>query len=844
MINNKVMDELINLVLSTRHWLRDPKQDMNQTARQSYGKYLLQCIDILGEHGCDFSQNEALATACDYQDLDAIVALIQCCRKYYSRGVLSPLPQLNHYSSSYNSNNSNRSNNFYNEHKYESKQNNHNNNNVIGDVEQKDGQIQIKSGKEMLELMLNRDDQAVITGLIQSYEINFKIVKLLLECPELIMSQKIIDWFIGTTLTTQFDFIQKQQIARMVEMLYQILLNPNSQFLQRLGSVDNNNNDNNNSNNNGNSDSNNTKNKKTNNDTLIKFMNYFSTMYKTLYDLIQQNPSWFRQHSKLAKRKTTVTARQRINSGTGEKYHFPNLVTIDYIIRIIAKYINIKPNHIQTSDEFGDNDVVVTNDGPQFGKKIKRNRLTDHFGKVYDIDICNGSILNGVNNNKNYFMSVSQDSKMNIYEYSISFDLNKTVKCHRILALTLDQSWTMGCGFSLFCSDKNYNIIYSCGLDNVVTIYKMDNELKKKTAKIELEKHVGYVSQAKFINENEIVSVSGDGSCILWDIEKGECRNIFNFASDDLTDIAYCDVGNNDILFAIGCADNNVYLFCYSNFAECVGWFKAGTDDINSVQFSPNGTKLVVGSDDGYVRIYQIDYRSILRNVNSNPDAKRDSKPKMAKKNQVLRNHRDNIVGIEDVDMFDFSKYILNNNWGELFDIETPMNELEAIEKEFQRIDKMDKSIKLPLMFKSLNIVGLNGNSAGITSAIFATENLIFWTDDTFNYIHYAYNHSKPMFGTKSSYNKRNNIHGNYNNNHNNINSGSGSSSSSSDSETIPTRVYSWQQGELQYPHDSRIVRLRMDYTNKLLLSASWDFTTALHDISDIIKHFDGDHHD
>eukprot|EP00488_Nonionellina_sp_1-RS-2012_P004275 TRINITY_DN9570_c0_g1_i1.p1 TRINITY_DN9570_c0_g1~~TRINITY_DN9570_c0_g1_i1.p1 ORF type:complete len:105 (+),score=17.50 TRINITY_DN9570_c0_g1_i1:76-390(+) len=85
---------------------------------------------------------------------------------------------------------------------------------------------------------------------------------------------------------------------------------------------------------------------------------------------------------------------------------------------------------------------------------------------------------------------------------------------------------------SLF--SPTYNFIASGGLDNTVSIFKTSNgpdqnvqqggggdagHFRSKDLYRELEKHDGYLSCARFIDDNEIISASGDGTCILWDVE-------------------------------------------------------------------------------------------------------------------------------------------------------------------------------------------------------------------------------------------------------------------------------------------------------------------------------------
>jgi guanine nucleotide-binding protein G(I)/G(S)/G(T) subunit beta-1 len=66
------------------------------------------------------------------------------------------------------------------------------------------------------------------------------------------------------------------------------------------------------------------------------------------------------------------------------------------------------------------------------------------------------------------------------------------------------------------------NFVACGGLDNICSIYSLNNKdgISARGAR-ELSAHSGYLSCCRFINDRQIVTSSGDMTCMLWDIEAG-----------------------------------------------------------------------------------------------------------------------------------------------------------------------------------------------------------------------------------------------------------------------------------------------------------------------------------
>merc|ERR1712100_709487 len=127
-----------------------------------------------------------------------------------------------------------------------------------------------------------------------------------------------------------------------------------------------------------------------------------------------------------------------------------------------------------------------------------RRTLRGHLSKIYALQWSD---------EKTHLVSASQDGKM------IVWDALTTNKTH---AIPLRCSWVMTCAYS-----PSGRYAACGGLDNICSVYKLDAENYNKPL-IELNNHTGYLSCCRFLNDQQMLTSSGDGTCILWDIEKAQ----------------------------------------------------------------------------------------------------------------------------------------------------------------------------------------------------------------------------------------------------------------------------------------------------------------------------------
>lgn len=128
-----------------------------------------------------------------------------------------------------------------------------------------------------------------------------------------------------------------------------------------------------------------------------------------------------------------------------------------------------------------------------------RRALRGHLAKIYAMHWAA---------DRRHLVSASQDGKL------IVWDAYTTNKVH---AIPLRSSWVMTCAYS-----PSGNFVACGGLDNICSIYNLHSkEGGTVRGARELSAHSGYLSCCRFINDRQIVTSSGDMTCMLWDIEAG-----------------------------------------------------------------------------------------------------------------------------------------------------------------------------------------------------------------------------------------------------------------------------------------------------------------------------------
>uniref|UniRef100_A0A452EDK7 G protein subunit beta 3 n=1 Tax=Capra hircus TaxID=9925 RepID=A0A452EDK7_CAPHI len=167
----------------------------------------------------------------------------------------------------------------------------------------------------------------------------------------------------------------------------------------------------------------------------------------------------------------------------------------------------------------------------------------------------------------------------------------------QVHAIPLRSSWVMTCAYA-----PSGNFVACGGLDNMCSIYSLKSREGNVKVSRELSAHTGYLSCCRFLDDNNIVTSSGDTTCALWDIETGQQKTVFVGHTGDCMSLA---VSPDFRLFISGACDASAKLWDVRE-GTCRQTFTGHESDINAICFFPNGEAICTGSDDASCRLFDL----------------------------------------------------------------------------------------------------------------------------------------------------------------------------------------------------------------------------------------------
>ncbi|KAI9318815.1 small G-beta protein GPB [Dichotomocladium elegans] len=210
--------------------------------------------------------------------------------------------------------------------------------------------------------------------------------------------------------------------------------------------------------------------------------------------------------------------------------------------------------------------------------KVRRT-LKGHLAKIYAMQWAA---------DKRHLVSGSQDGKLLVWD---AYTTNK------VFAIPLRSSWVMTCAYS-----PSGRYVASGGLDNTCSIYSLQTDTNPARPARELVAHSGYLSCCRFLDDHQIVTSSGDTSCILWDVDGGQKLAEF---TDHTGDVMSLSLSPNPNIFCSGACDATAKIWDI-RLRKCVQSFSGHESDINAVQFFPSGDAIGTGSDDASCRLFDL----------------------------------------------------------------------------------------------------------------------------------------------------------------------------------------------------------------------------------------------
>jgi len=214
----------------------------------------------------------------------------------------------------------------------------------------------------------------------------------------------------------------------------------------------------------------------------------------------------------------------------------------------------------------------------------QRKILRGHYGKIYAMQWRPEAKNDEEADN---LVSASQDGKLIIWN-------GRTT--NKLRMISLKSNWVMTCSYA-----PSGDFVGCGGLDNMCTIFKSADPAGNDSNPVaELRQHEGYLSCCRFIDDTQILTSSGDSTCILWDIKTQKVKTTFDSHSSDVMSVS---ISPDKQIFVSGSCDTTAKVFDIQN-GTCIGTFTGHEADINAVEWFPDGQAFASGSDDSTLKLF------------------------------------------------------------------------------------------------------------------------------------------------------------------------------------------------------------------------------------------------
>jgi guanine nucleotide-binding protein G(I)/G(S)/G(T) subunit beta-1 len=157
--------------------------------------------------------------------------------------------------------------------------------------------------------------------------------------------------------------------------------------------------------------------------------------------------------------------------------------------------------------------------------------------------------------------------------------------------------WLMTCAYET----RNNRLIATGGADRVCSVFVV-GQIGMTHPVAELKGHDGYLSSARFIDDNNIITSSGDSSAVLWDISRVQSKQSFTEHAADCLTVSLHPTSQS---FATGSADCTVKIWDIRS-GKCTHTFTGHESDVNGVSFFPDGMAIGTAGTDSTCRIFDL----------------------------------------------------------------------------------------------------------------------------------------------------------------------------------------------------------------------------------------------
>eukprot|EP01129_Flabellula_baltica_P000221 TRINITY_DN10264_c0_g1_i1.p1 TRINITY_DN10264_c0_g1~~TRINITY_DN10264_c0_g1_i1.p1 ORF type:complete len:344 (-),score=61.20 TRINITY_DN10264_c0_g1_i1:79-1110(-) len=167
---------------------------------------------------------------------------------------------------------------------------------------------------------------------------------------------------------------------------------------------------------------------------------------------------------------------------------------------------------------------------------------------------------------------------------------------NKTFIVPLSNTWVMTCAYA-----PDGNIVATAGMENICSVYNLRSAPPMRPVR-QLVKHDAYISCAKFMSQTSILTSSGDGLCILWDLEDTDITTEFRGHNSDVMGL---DVNPSKDVFISGSCDETCKLWDIRTGSMEIDFTGAGSE-INTIKYFPDYMSFATGNDNGECVLYDI----------------------------------------------------------------------------------------------------------------------------------------------------------------------------------------------------------------------------------------------
>lgn len=220
--------------------------------------------------------------------------------------------------------------------------------------------------------------------------------------------------------------------------------------------------------------------------------------------------------------------------------------------------------------------------GAKPGKAVTKKMLKGHINKV---TCCHFS------GDSRHVVTGSLDGKLIVWDCWTG---------NKVQVIPLQSAWVMTAVFA-----HSGNFVACGGMDNQLTIYDVNSRDTNGVAKMcrEFLGYEGFLSSARFLDDDNVVTGSGDMKIMQWKVESGDKVLDLQGHNGDVAGLSLMPGSMNQ--FVTGSVDKTCRMWDL-RVPGCTQTWWGHQADVNSVAFHPSGLTFITCSEDKTVRLWDI----------------------------------------------------------------------------------------------------------------------------------------------------------------------------------------------------------------------------------------------